>query len=192
MLRAGVKTIAGVIITHEHNDHTAGLDDLRPFGFAQRMDIPVYCLPRVAADLRRRYAYVFTDYPGVPRLDIREVNFGDRIRCGSHNILLLEILHGQLPIFGVRCGDLLYLTDVKEIPARTLVRCKGAKRVVISALHHRGTHSHLALSEALEYLRQIGPDRGYLTHLSHRMGRYAVLQNELPDFVRVGYDNLEI
>lgn len=192
MLNQGIREVEGVLITHEHYDHTAGLDDLRPFCFRQKIDMPIYCLPRVAADLRARYAYAFTDYPGVPRLDIREVNFGDKIPFAGGVIELVEVLHGTLPIFGVRWGDLAYLTDVKELPARTLVQCKGIKKAVISALHHVGTHSHLSLDEALAYLEKLGVEQGVLIHLSHQMGRTGAVNAELPVGVECGWDGMRI
>ncbi len=192
MLRARVGSIEGVIITHEHNDHTAGLDDLRPFCFKQKIDIPVYCLPRVAADLRERFAYAFTDYPGVPRLDIREVNFGDTINFAGHEIQVLEVTHGTLPIIGLCTRDLAYLTDVKLLPARTQVQCKDKKAVVISALNHAGTHSHLSLDEALVYLKKLAPKRGVLTHFSHKMGRAAEVNPTLPPEVELGFDGMKI
>lgn len=192
MLRARVGSIEGVIITHEHNDHTAGLDDLRPFCFKQKMDIPVYCLPRVAADLRARFAYAFTDYPGVPRLDIREVNFGDTIPFAGHEIQVLEVIHGALPIIGLCTRDLAYLTDVKALPARTQVQCKDKEAVVISALNHAGTHSHLSLTEALAYLEELAPKRGVLTHFSHKMGRVADVNPTLPPGVEMGFDGIQL
>jgi len=192
MLRAGVGELEGVLITHEHYDHTAGLDDVRPFCFKQEINMPVYCLPRVAADLRSRYAYAFTDYPGAPRLDIREVNVGDKIRFAGHDLELVEVTHGTLPILGFRIGDLAYLTDVKELPARTLVQCKGIQTAVISALHRDGTHSHLSLDDALGYLSRLGPARGILMHFSHRMGRTADVNAELPAEVECGYDGMRL
>jgi phosphoribosyl 1,2-cyclic phosphate phosphodiesterase len=192
MLRARVGSIEGVIITHEHNDHTAGLDDLRPFCFKQKMDIPVYCLPRVAADLRARFAYAFSDYPGVPRLDIREVNFGDTIAFAGQEIEVVEVTHGALPIIGLCTRDLAYLTDAKFLPARTQVRCKGKKAVVISALNHSGTHSHLSLAEALEFLETLKPECGILTHFSHRMGRTAEVNPTLPPGVELGFDGMVV
>ncbi len=190
MLRAQVKTLDGVLITHEHNDHTAGLDDLRPYCFAQGIEMPVYCLPRVAKELRERFAYAFSGYPGVPRLDIREVNFGDRISFGQHDIELLEVSHGPLPIFGIRWGDLGYLTDVKSLPSPTLARCTGLSTLVLSALNRTGTHSHLSLDEALSYLRELKVGQGVLTHFSHGMGRSAELSRELPPNVRAGWDGM--
>lgn len=192
LLREKVDTLSGVLITHEHNDHTAGLDDVRPYCFRQKIDMPVYCLPRVARDLRQRFAYAFTDYPGVPRLDIREATFGDQITFGDLPLELLEVAHGQLPIFGFRWGDLAYLTDVKALPAATLEHCRGARTVIISALHHEGTHSHLSLAEALEFLHLLEAKRGVLVHFSHRMGRSSALQATLPAGVEVGYDGMRI
>lgn len=192
LLRERVKSVTGVLITHEHNDHTAGLDDLRPFCFRQKIEMPVYCLPRVATDLRERFAYAFSDYPGVPRLDIREVSFGDRISFGGQDVELLEVAHGQLPIIGFRWGDLAYLTDVKSLPEETLARLSGVKTVIISALHHEGSHSHLSLDEALAYLHQLGCQRGVLTHFSHRMGTTAELNAKLPKGVETGFDGLVV
>jgi len=192
LLRQRVKTLAGVLVTHEHYDHTAGLDDLRPYCFAQKIDMPIYCLPRVAADLRERYAYAFTDYPGVPRLDIREVQAGDKISFGGQTIELVEVMHGTLPILGFRWGDVAYLTDVKQLPARTLVQCKGCEHLVISSLHRMGTHSHLSLDESLVYVKKLAPKNAYLMHFSHRMGLAAELDAELPNGVRAGWDGLVI
>jgi phosphoribosyl 1,2-cyclic phosphate phosphodiesterase len=192
LLRARVNTLSGLILTHEHNDHTAGLDDVRPYCFRQKIDMPVYCLPRVARELRERFAYAFSDYPGVPRLDIRTVNFGEEINFNGLPVLLLEVHHGRLPILGLRIGDMAYLTDAKTLPEHTLKQLRGVKTVIISALHHQGTHSHLSLEEALEYLGRIGAERGILTHLSHRMGTAAEVEAILPDTVRCGYDSMRI
>lgn len=192
LLRENVSSVNAVLITHEHNDHTAGLDDLRPYCFRQKIDMPVYCLPRVAKELRERFAYAFGDYPGVPRLDIREVGFGDRISFGGQDVELLEVSHGGLPIFGFRWGGIVYLTDVKSLPEQTLARCAGADTVIISALHRKGTHSHLSLNDALSYLDQIGCRRGILMHFSHRMGRTAEVQAELPAGVEMGWDGMRI
>ncbi|MEO0733766.1 MAG: MBL fold metallo-hydrolase [Bacteroidota bacterium] len=192
LLREQVDTIAGVLITHEHYDHTAGLDDLRPFCFKQKIHMPVYCLPRVAEDLRQRYAYAFSDYPGVPRLDIREVAFGDTINFGGVPIELVEVTHGTLPILGFRWGGIAYLTDVKILPKATIEKCRSCATVVISALHRVGTHSHLALDDALAYLRELEAERGVLMHFSHRMGRTAEVDANLPVGVQCGWDGIRL
>ncbi len=192
MLRARIEQLDGILLTHEHNDHTAGLDDVRPFCFMQEIDMPIHCLPRVARELKERFAYSFSNYPGVPRLDLREVDFGDRVSFNGNDLLLLRVNHGNLPILGFRIGNLAYLTDVKTLPPETLEKLQGLETLVISCLNHRGTHSHLSVSETLDYARQIGAARSVLIHLSHRLGPHAEFQESLPPGVEVGYDGLVI
>ena len=191
-LRLGVSELDGVLLTHEHSDHTAGLDDLRPLIFRMRRAMPVYCLPRVAKDVRERFAYAFGDYPGVPRFELKERTFGDRIRVGEEELELLRVRHAQLQIFGFRIGGLAYLTDVKELPPRTLARLVGLDTLFISCLNRVGTHSHLSLEEALDYAAHLRPRRTILIHLSHRLGPHAELQAELPAGVEVGYEGLRV
>ena len=190
MLQAGVTRLDGLLLTHEHNDHTAGIDDLRPYCFMQGVDMPVYCLPRVARELRERFAYTFTDYPGVPRLDVRVREFGDTIEVGRQRVQLLRVDHGNLPIFGFRAGGLAYLTDAKTLPPTTLRALQHLDTLVISCLNFRGTHSHLSVAEALAYVERLQPRRAVLFHLSHRLGTHAKFQAGLPPGVELGYDGM--
>ena len=190
MLRAGVDRLDGVLLTHEHMDHTGGLDDLRPYCFRQQLDMPVHCLKRVGEDVRQRFAYAFTDYPGVPRIDLRTVNFGDRLPFGERELQLLRVQHGRLPILGFRVGSLAYLTDVKTLPEETADRLGGLRTLVISMLHDRGTHSHLSLAETVAYHEQLRPQRTVLIHLSHRAGRHVDLSHRLPAGMEVGFDGM--
>jgi phosphoribosyl 1,2-cyclic phosphate phosphodiesterase len=192
MLREGVQRLDGILITHEHNDHTAGLDDVRPFCFMQKMDMPIYCLDRVAADVEQRFAYAFTDYPGVPGLDIRRIDFGQVIEMGGATVELLRVQHGQLPIIGLRIGELAYLTDTKTLPEQTLARLQHLDTLILSCLNRRGTHSHLSLDEALAYVDLLRPRETVLIHLSHRFGPHAELLADLPPGVTVGYDGMRI
>ncbi|MCP9235640.1 MBL fold metallo-hydrolase [Lewinella sp. JB7] len=192
MLATGTDRLDGILLTHEHNDHTAGIDDVRPFCFMQRIDMPVYCLPRVATELRERFAYAFTDYPGVPKLDVREMTFGDQLRVDGLSVELLRVDHGKLPIFGFRAGDLAYLTDVKRLPEATLDRLQNLGTLVISCLNYHGTHSHLSVDEALDYIARIAPRRAVLFHLSHRLGPHADFAARLPDGVELGFDGMKL
>ena len=192
MLRAGVERLDGILFTHEHNDHTAGLDDVRPYCFMQEMDMPVYCLPRVAEDLKQRFAYTFSNYPGVPRLDVREVAFGSTLDSAGERIRLVRVNHGKLPILGFRVRDLAYLTDVKTLPDDTLDTLTGLHTLVISCLNRHGTHSHLSVTETLSYARRIGAARTVLIHMSHRLGPHAEFQESLPPGIEVGFDGMVI
>ncbi|PPK85943.1 phosphoribosyl 1,2-cyclic phosphate phosphodiesterase [Neolewinella xylanilytica] len=192
MLRARVEQLEGILLTHEHNDHTAGLDDVRPFCFMQEMDMPIYCLPRVAAELKERFAYTFGNYPGVPRLDLREVSFGDGLQFGEERLRLLRVQHGNLPILGFRIRSLAYLTDVKTLPDETLDQLSGLDTLIISCLNYHGTHSHLSVDEMLGYARRIGAVRTVLIHMSHRVGPHAEFQEGLPPGIEVGYDGMLI
>ena len=190
MLRAGVERLDGILLTHEHNDHVAGIDDVRPYCFMQGIDMPVYCLPRVATELRGRFAYTFTNYPGVPRLDVRERTYGDRIQLGDLVIRLLRVDHGRLPILGFRVGGLAYLTDVKTLPEETIAGLQDLDTLVISSLNHHGTHSHLSVSETMDYVSLLQPRKTVLFHLSHRLGPHAAFEPTLPEGVYVGYDGM--
>jgi phosphoribosyl 1,2-cyclic phosphate phosphodiesterase len=192
MLREGVSRLDGIILTHEHNDHTAGLDDVRPFCFMQGIDMPIYCLDRVAAELEQRFAYAFTDYPGVPGLDLHRITFGLRGLPDGTPVQILRVQHGRLPIVGVRIADLAYLTDVKVLPEETLSALTGLDTVILSCLNRRGTHSHLSLDEALAYVDRIRPRQTVLIHLSHRFGPHAELEASLPPGVVVGYDGMRL
>lgn len=194
MLRHSHGHLAGILYSHEHNDHVAGLDDLRPFCFRQKENIPLYGLPRVIKDIKTRFAYAFAEnpYPGVPTLDLLTIEAGQKIKLGNMDFQAIPVLHGKLPILGYRCEDIAYLTDVKylESAARTLLR--GVRVLVLSCLQHKQHHSHLNLDEALHLIEDMQPERCILTHLSHYFPPHAKLELELPDGVEVGYDGMVV
>lgn len=194
MLRMPHRFLAGVLYTHEHNDHVAGLDDLRPYCFKQKMDIPMFALPRVVADLKVRYGYAFSDdpYPGVPMLDLQTIAAGQSVQLGGMEFKAIPVLHGKLPIVGYRCEDIAYLTDVKHLTPAAKAMLKGVRILAISCLQHKEHHSHLTLDEALEIIEELQAERAVLTHLSHRFPPHAKLQLELPEGVEVGYDGMEL
>jgi phosphoribosyl 1,2-cyclic phosphate phosphodiesterase len=192
LLRANISNIHGVLMTHEHNDHVAGMDDLRPINFLHRRSIPIYAEKRVCDQLRKSFQYIFDDkyqYPGKPRLTLKEITI-EPFMIGSIRVIPIRIMHGHLPIIGFRFGDIAYLTDVKTIPDSELEKLTGLKYLFLSALHHDPHHSHLNLDEALDLIKQIYPKQTFLTHCSHRMGLFEDIEKQLPEHVNLGYDGL--
>ena len=194
MLRAGNRQLDAVLITHEHNDHIAGLDDIRPYNFMQWKDMPVYAMPRVCEALQSRYPYIFTAerYPGAPMVSLLPIQSDQPIHVGDLRIQPVELQHGGLPILGFRIGRIAYLTDMKTIRASEVDKLKDLDVLIVNALHHREHHSHLNLEQALEFVRQIGPDKAYLTHIAHSMGLHRQVEADLPEGVHLAYDGLSI
>lgn len=194
MLLWGPEKLDGIFLTHEHNDHTAGLDDIRPYNFIQKSPLKVYALPRVAKNLKHRFGYVFQKdkYPGAPSVELREMRPYSHLNLGDIRVTAISVLHGKLPILGYRIGSMAYLTDVKTIPEESLLQLQGLKVLIISALRKEPHHSHLTLSEALHYIKRLKPENAFLIHLSHEMGTYEEVQEELPKGVYLAWDGLEI
>jgi phosphoribosyl 1,2-cyclic phosphate phosphodiesterase len=194
MINAQTKVLDAVLLTHEHNDHIIGMDDIRPFNFRQGRPMEIYGLSRVIADVRERFGYVFSEkpYPGAPRIVTREMKAGEVISIKDLSIQSLEVYHGKLSILGFRIEDFAYLTDVKYLPDSTLQGLSGLNTLVLSALHHREHHSHLTLAQAVELAQKIGARRTYFVHMSHFMGLHKSIDKELPDNMCLAYDGLEL
>ena len=194
MLRHPVRRLDAILFTHEHADHTAGIDDIRPFFFRQG-DIPVYAHPRVIASLRKRFDYIFADedrYPGAPAVEIHQVEKGIPFSVGDLWVTPIDARHNRLQVFGFRIGDFAYLTDVKTLQAGEIAHLEGLKVLVVNALRKEPHHSHFNLEEALEFIEKVKPGRAYLTHISHKMGFHAEVEEELPEHVFLAYDNLTL
>lgn len=193
MLQNGLSDIDAVFITHEHNDHTAGVDDIRPLNFLQKRNMPFYTLARVAKEIQTRFHYAFAEvkYPGAPQLEMVEVTEA-AFYINNQKIQPIGVLHGQLPILGLRVGDFAYLTDVKTIPESEMPKLKDLDVLIISALRHEPHYSHLTLEEALGMSRRIGAQRTYFTHMSHKLGKHDEVEPHLPNGIRLAYDGLSI
>lgn len=193
MLRANVNKIDGILFTHEHADHVAGLDDIRPYCF-QMGEVPIYAQQRVLDNLTERFSYIFESknkYPGAPSIQKNSV--------GEESFLLknlmvqpIKVMHGNLPILGYRFNKFAYLTDVKTISNEEKEKLKNLKILVISALRIEPHKTHLTLDEALLIIEELKPEKAYLTHISHKLGFHAEVEKTLPKNVFLAYDELEI
>ena len=194
MLTSNCLKIDGILFTHEHADHTAGLDDIRPFFFKQG-DIPVYAHQRVLDNLARRFVYIFekeNKYPGAPSVTTIAVEQDRPFAIGNKTAIPIAAMHGDLEIFGYRIDDFAYLTDVKSMAAAEEEKLKGLKVLVVSALREEPHATHFNLQEALDFVEKIKPEKAYLTHISHLLGFHEEVQNRLPPNVFLAYDNLQI
>lgn len=194
MLISKCPKIDGILYTHEHADHTAGLDDIRPFNFKQGA-IAIYAHERVIKNLKRRFDYVFETedrYPGAPSVTAIEVLPDVDFAVGNKMAIPINVWHGNLQVFGYRIGDFAYLTDVKTIETKEIEKLKGIKVLVVNALREAPHHSHFNLQEALDFITMVQPEKTYLTHISHHFGFHEEVQNKLPKNVYLAYDNLEI
>ena len=193
MLSNNVSKIDAVLFTHEHKDHTGGLDDVRAFNFLHKMDMPIYARKNVIEQLKREYGYIFSEskYPGVPRVEVNEVE-NSTFKLFDIRITPIEVLHYKLPVFAYRIFDFTYITDANFIADKEFEKIKGTKTLVINALRKKEHISHFTLDEALSIIKKVNPEKAYLTHASHYLGLHDEISKELPDNVFLAYDNLQI
>ncbi|WP_422079892.1 MBL fold metallo-hydrolase [Ulvibacterium sp.] len=194
MLTHEVSKLDGILFTHEHADHTAGIDDIRPFFFRQG-DIPIYAHERVISSLRQRFDYIFADanrYPGAPAVEVNLIKKDKPFKIGDTMVMPIEAQHNRLPVLGYRINDFTYLTDVKTIAKEELEKIKGSQVLVVNALREEPHHSHFNLREAIAFSEKVGAPRTYLTHISHLLGFHEDVEKKLPKGVLLAYDNLVI
>ncbi len=194
MLRTMAKTLDAVLFTHEHKDHIAGLDDIRPFNYLQKKIIDVYATERVQAALEREFHYIFaeTRYHGLPQIKMHSVVNGTAFNIGHTSVIPFDVMHHLLPITGYRIGDFSYVTDAKTISQSSIDIIKGTKILVLNALQ-KGSHiSHFTLDEAISFAQKIDAEKTYLTHISHNLGLHLEVSEELPKGIYLAYDGLKI
>ena len=192
MLRENVRRVDALIFTHAHRDHTAGLDDVRAYNFLQEMEMPVYGTNVTLHQLKVEYAYVFDkdSYPGIPRLQLNEIN-EQPFKINGVNILPLPVLHLKMPVMGFRFENFSYITDANFIPDTTMDRLVGTEVLVLNALQVEPHVSHFNLDGAIKMVDRIRPARTYFTHISHKLGLHATIERDLPPNIFLGFDGLE-
>ena len=193
LLRTGLDHLNGILFTHFHADHTAGLDDVRPF--SQRYgEVQFYCDQVVAANLKERFAYIFATegrYIGAPKVSLNVIDknpFG----LSGKNIIPIEVMHGNLKILAYRIDDMAYITDAKHIEEKEIRKLKNLDVLIVNALRIESHPTHFNLGEALDFIAKVNPKRAYLTHISSRLGFHKKVSEQLPANVFLAYDGLEL
>ena len=192
MLRTNCRKLDAIIFTHEHADHTTGIDDVRPYFFRQGK-IPIYLHERVLNSLHNRFAYIFDPkqkYPGAPDFEVNLITNENDFQILGLNITPIEAIHYKLPVLGFRLGKFAYLTDVKTISDKEMLKLNGLDTLVINALRYESHPSHLNIEEALEIIDQVKPKQTFFTHISHNMGFHEEVCRSLPKSVSLAFDGL--
>lgn len=196
MLDTGEHRVDTILLTHEHNDHIIGLDDVRPINFKYHKNIPVYGLERVLAQVKTKFHYAFaeTRYPGAPKLDCLSLEAGKPFILPDTGIEVYPLLvfHAELEIVGYRIQNFAYITDASLIPPDSMELLKGLDVLVINALQREKHYSHFTLEEAIDIISVCRPGKAYLTHISHHLGKTEDLILELPEGIWPAYDNLRL
>jgi phosphoribosyl 1,2-cyclic phosphate phosphodiesterase len=197
LVAARVDRIDAVLYTHDHADHTHGIDDLRAFSVRAKAPITLYGSAATVDALARKFFYIFDQSvplpPGTDRPEVRARALAERetVSIAGVDVTPVHVPHGYSDVFGYRLGDLAYVTDAKCVPPEALDRLRGARVLVVNALFRTPHPTHLSIPEALDVVAAVGAERAYLTHLTHRYS-HAELEAELPPHVRPAYDGLVV
>jgi phosphoribosyl 1,2-cyclic phosphate phosphodiesterase len=193
MLAASVQQLDAIIYTHEHRDHTAGLDDIRAFNYKQRVPADIYATPHVQAELKKQFDYIFArpDYPGIPKVALHSIGLHPFAVAGME-VVPIQVYHYLLPVLGFRFGNFTYITDANRIPAEEMPKLRGTRILVLNVLRKESHISHFTLEQALQIVDDIRPEMAFFTHISHQLGRHAEVSKDLPKGTALAYDGLRV
>ena len=191
MLRAGVSSLDAILLTHNHKDHTGGLDDIRAFNYLEKKATQIYCEKYVEESLRKEYSYAFEEirYPGAPEWDVHIID-DKPFTVNGVEIIPIRGRHFKLPVLGYRFGNIAYCTDMNHIPDEEYEKLQNLDHFIINCVR-RGRHiSHYSLEQAIEVAQKVGARQSWLTHLSHQLPCYEDLKKELPEGILPAFDGL--
>lgn len=193
MLRENIRKLDAVLFTHQHKDHTAGLDDIRSYNFKDERDMPIYARKQVIEQIKTEFAYIFsgTKYPGIPRISPQEIE-NKAFKINETEILPVEVMHHQLPVFGFKIKNFTYITDANYINETERKKIEGSEVLVLNALHWATHISHFSVEEAIAMVEVLKPKKAYFTHFSHRIGKHAEVSPRMPENIFLAYDGLKI
>ena len=193
ILRSNNFNIGTILFTHQHRDHTAGLDDLRPIYYLSKKPIQLYAEHNVFLGIKNDFSYLFSgvEYPGKPKFDFNIIE-NNPFYISNIKVIPIRVMHHKLPVFGYRIGAFAYITDANYISNEEKQKLLGLDVLIINSLQKENHISHYNLAEALGVINELKPKKAYLTHISHGMGLHEKVIKELPENVFLSYDNLEI
>ena len=193
MLRAQVKKLDAVLFTHPHKDHIAGLDDVRAFNYFQKKPMELYANSLTEEAIKREFAYAFSDkkYPGLPNLNLNTID-DSPFMIGDIPVIPILVWHLKMPVLGFRFGNFTYITDANKIEADEKEKIKGSKIMVLNALRKESHISHFTLDEAVTMVQDLGVPTGYFTHISHQLGKHAVINKALRGGIALAFDGQEV
>lgn len=194
MLREDIRHLDGIVLTHEHKDHIAGIDDVRAFNGVSRKAVDIYAEKRVQRIVKKDFDYAFKAdrYPGVPSINLITIDEKRAFEISGVEVIPIRGMHHRLPVLGFRIGEIAYLTDFNSISDREVAKIKDVEILVINALREKSHLSHFTLKQALEVRERVNPQKTYFTHISDQMGRYAEKSKELPENCWFAYDGLVV
>ncbi len=194
MLREDVRKLDGLVFTHSHKDHLAGMDDIRAFNYIQKKDMDVYANEETQAMIRNDFAYIFTNnsYPGIPQVQMHLIGKNNAFTIGDITFLPIEVMHFKMNVLGFRVENLTYITDANFISAEEKQKIIGSDILILNALRREKHISHFTLDEAIEISDELAPKQTYFTHISHQLGLHEEVEKELPLGKNLAYDMLSI
>lgn len=193
MLRSEIEKLDGVVFTHAHKDHIAGLDDVKAFNFIHQSVMPLFASKETADAIKRDFYYAFAEkkYPGVPSLELH-IKEKELFSVGDLEFQPIQVKHLHMDVTGYRIGDFTYITDANYISEDEKQKIKGSKVLVLNALRKEKHLSHFTLQEAIDLSVELQVPTTYFTHISHQLGLHEEVSKELPAGMFLAYDGLVI